>query len=120
DDVWLAGAERLTLDRLDATAVARLADAAGASGGAAKRLFADTEGLPFFVVEYLAQALSGGGSAGAAAPPEHADGTLGESVDLDRLPASVRAMLESRLAAISEAARQVMTAAAVIGRSFDP
>jgi DNA-binding SARP family transcriptional activator len=64
----------------------------------ARRLYEETEGLPFLLVEYL-RALD-------------ADGELA-------LPAGARAVLRARLDPISETARQVLAAAAVLGRSFD-
>ncbi|NJN44827.1 MAG: AAA family ATPase [Anaerolineae bacterium] len=61
-------------------------------------LFEETEGLPYFVVEYLTAAQQGQNWK-----------TLRSIEDLER----------ARLVNISETARQVMTAAAVIGRSFE-
>ena len=83
--------------RLDRDEVARLAAVAGAPAEIVDRLFGETQGVPFFVAEYL--------DAG------------GESWDL---PAGVRELLEARLAGASEVATQVAAAAAVLGREFDP
>jgi DNA-binding SARP family transcriptional activator/predicted ATPase len=91
------GVLRLELQRLSRTDVMQLAEAAGAAG-VADRLFLDSEGLPLFVVEYLA-AISGGGDAG--------------------LPVGVRELLLARLGSVSEGAGQLLAAAAVIGRTFD-
>lgn len=63
----------------------------------AQRLFAETEGLPLFIVEYL-----------------H---TLGAPAEWS-LPAGVRELLNARLAALSETGQQLLHAAAVLGRSF--
>lgn len=63
----------------------------------ARRLYEETEGLPFLIVEYL-RALD-------------AEGELA-------LPASARGVLRARLDPVSETGRQVLAAAAVIGRSF--
>lgn len=68
-----------------------------------ERLFLETEGLPFFVVEYLSELR------------ESNQGT--ESREWS-LPASVRDLLHSRLAEVTEAGSQLLTTAAVIGRSF--
>ena len=90
----------LTLDRLDREAIGALATAA--SGGsepgveAIDELLLASEGLPLYVVEALA----------AGARP-------GE------MPNGVRAVLRQRLVAVDGVARQVVTAAALIGRSFD-
>jgi DNA-binding SARP family transcriptional activator len=69
----------------------------------ANRLYQESEGLPYFVVEYLS-VLS------KQDPP------------MDRLawplPGSVRDLLHSRLREVSETGWQVLTTAAVLGRSF--
>jgi DNA-binding SARP family transcriptional activator/tetratricopeptide (TPR) repeat protein len=89
----------ITLDRLGREDVAELAAAAGATTELSERLFEETEGLPFFVVEYL---------------DSESDG--------DReweLPPGVRGLLEARVTATSEVGGQVLAAAAVLGRQFD-
>lgn len=97
-------AQHLTLSRLQLADVEQLSrSAVGAlPSDIAEQLYRETEGSPLFVVEYL-KALSANPSAGA----EWA------------LPATVRDLLATRLAALSEVAQQVLAAAAVIGRSFD-
>jgi predicted ATPase/DNA-binding SARP family transcriptional activator len=71
--------------------------------GFVERLFHETEGLPFFVVTYLA-ALEG----------NH------RVPDLEwTLPASGRDFLRARLTSLSDTAHQLLSAASVIGRSFD-
>jgi tetratricopeptide (TPR) repeat protein len=88
----------LRLDRLGEADVAELVGAvAPERAGEAAWLYRETEGLPFFLVEYLA----------AGAPP---DGSL---------PEGVRDLLAARAAAAGETGWQLLTAAAVIGRSFD-
>ena len=66
----------------------------------AEWLYAETEGLPLFVVEYL------------AALARAAERT-------DELPGGVRELLSARLDAVGETAGQLLAAAAVIGRAFD-
>jgi tetratricopeptide (TPR) repeat protein len=68
-----------------------------------ERLYRETEGVPFFLVEYLTMLT-------------HAEGTLNEDWSL---PVSARDLLHSRLAAASETGEQLLSTAAVIGRSFD-
>jgi len=92
-----SAAASVRLGRLGRDDVAELAEAAGVQQHAGW-LFEETEGLPLFVVEYLA-ALSG--------------------PDADELPGGVRALLSARLDAVGETAGQLLAAAAVIGRSFD-
>jgi DNA-binding SARP family transcriptional activator/predicted ATPase len=86
-------------ERLDREEVAELAAAAGASAELSERLFEETQGLPFFVVEYL-------------------DSQPEASTDW-ALPPGVRGLLEARVTATSEVAGQVIAAAAVLGRQFD-
>lgn len=69
-----------------------------------ERLYQEAEGLPFFVVEYLTmlnQAAPAGSSSEWA------------------MPHSVRDLLQSRLSAVDGTGWQLLTTAAVIGRSFD-
>ena len=89
---------RIELGRLDRAAVAELATASlGASGAAlADTLYAESEGLPLYVAEALASPVPVGGPT----------------------PRGVAALLHSRIAAIGDLARQLLGAAAVIGRSF--
>ena len=65
------------------------------------RLYRESEGLPFVAVEYLV-ALS------AQKFPQNWE-----------IPASVRDLLRSRLVGLDSAAQQLLSTAAVIGRSFD-
>jgi DNA-binding SARP family transcriptional activator len=91
----------LHLRRLDAAGVAELVSAvAPARAGAAGLLHERTEGLPFLVLEYLA-----------------AVGDDGELPAL--LPGGARDLLAARVRDVGDAARQLLTTAAVLGRSFD-
>ena len=67
----------------------------------ARRVYVESEGLPLFVAEYLA-ALNAGGDAAE-----------------EGLPTEVRSVLDARLGVLGDVARQVLGAAAAIGRSFD-
>ncbi len=90
-------ADVIVLERLDRDDVAELAAAAGASPELSERLYEETQGLPFFVVEYL---------------DSRADGAS--------LPPGVRGLLEARVTGVGEVAAQVVAAAAVLGRPADP
>jgi DNA-binding SARP family transcriptional activator len=90
-------AQLVSLERLDRAAVSELARAASAES-AADRLFTQTAGLPLFVVEYLADLGADGGS---------------------DVPESVAELLRARATDVSEGARQVLAAAAVLGSPFD-
>lgn len=92
------------LQRLDRAAVAELVgvlDVGVRSPDLVDRLYRETEGLPLFITEYL-RALS-----------------AGPSTEEWPVPPGVRDLLAERVEDASDAARQVLTAAAVIGRSFD-
>ncbi|HEX8135327.1 MAG TPA: AAA family ATPase [Actinomycetes bacterium] len=89
----------LQLARLTQPEVAELVRAvAPARADQAAWLYEETEGLPFFLTEYL------------AVSPEEAPGAP---------PGGVRELLQAKLGQVSEAGRQLLAAAAVIGRSFD-
>ena len=89
----------LALERLSADEVAELIGPERDASLAA-RLYEETEGVPFLVVEYLR----------ALAPAAEGEWPL---------PAAARDVLRARLAPVGEVSRQVLAAAAVIGRSFD-
>jgi predicted ATPase/DNA-binding SARP family transcriptional activator len=90
----------LRLARLSQPEVAELVLAvAPARAGQAAWLYEETEGLPFFLTEYLAVTREGA----PGAPP----------------PGGVRELLRAKLGPVSEAGRQLLATAAVIGRSFD-
>ena len=97
----------ISLSRLGRDAVEELVGAASTDvslpSGAGERLYSQSEGLPFFLVEYLANLSPRGGAPGEEWP----------------MPTGVRGLLHSRLAAVSEMGRQLLDTAAVIGRSFD-
>jgi DNA-binding SARP family transcriptional activator len=91
--------------RLEPTHVQQLVQAAVSPPDApaadiSQRLLQETEGLPLFVVEYLAALEEGSGDAWA-------------------LPEGIRDLVSARLSTLSETGRQLLTTAAVIGRSFD-
>lgn len=100
DTVAAATGVELSLAMLDHDDVSRLLSERGLDPAAADRLLRQTGGLPLLVNGYL-QAQSSG-------PSE------------ESTPQSVRAALSGRLAGLSETARQVVAAAAVIGTRIDP
>jgi DNA-binding SARP family transcriptional activator len=93
---------RHVLSRLDAADITRLVDTVSMKKDVPKdlsdRLYQETEGLPFFAVEYLESVLAG---------------------NQWNLPPSVKSLLQQRVTSVDETARQLLSAAAVIGRSFD-
>lgn len=99
----------LSLSRLSEAAVLELVQSVGLSIPASpevlsEQLYRETEGLPFFLAEYLG-ALSKGKS-------------ISEGEEW-MLLTSVRDLLRSRLASVSETGKQLLHTAAVIGRFFD-
>lgn len=94
-------------ERLTADDVARLADAASLrlAPDQVARLAAATEGLPLVVAAYLEE-LHGASPDGPASLSEM------------RLPATVRDAFLPRIEALDEPSRQVLTTAAIVGRSF--
>ncbi len=93
----------LDLDPLDVGSVARIARSVrpdASAPGLAERLHVTTHGVPLLLVEYL-----------GAVDPDQPEWEV---------PTGVRELVRARLDRVSETGRQVLTAAAVIGRSFDP
>lgn len=95
---------RLTLAAVTELAEAMLPNTATEARALVHRLYQETEGLPFFVVEYLTS-LANAAERGDTEPWV--------------LPASVRHLLEARLTTVDETALQLLHTAAVIGRSFE-
>ncbi|MDF2967023.1 MAG: transcriptional activator domain protein [Nocardioidaceae bacterium] len=95
------GGSVLRLERLDEDAVGALVRAARPDEddpAVARRLWETTEGVPLLLVEYLR--------------------TLSDERDHTSVPTGARRLLQARLGPISETGRQVLAAAAVLGRSF--
>jgi DNA-binding SARP family transcriptional activator len=115
-------AQRLRLKRMSQEAVVALVRAYPGAPAAqdaevfGMRLYQESEGLPFAVIEYLAMQMqrtrqTAADSAGPATAPAY---TL-----TWEMPGSVRDLLHSRLENMDAAALQLLSTAAVIGRSFD-
>jgi predicted ATPase/DNA-binding SARP family transcriptional activator len=99
----------IVLEPLDAAETGELAAQVANrafDASAATRLYRETEGNPLFIVETVT-AESGGGAPSA---PEHG---------IPELPPRAHAVIAGRLAQLSDHAREVAAAAAVIGRAFD-
>jgi DNA-binding SARP family transcriptional activator/predicted negative regulator of RcsB-dependent stress response len=108
----LRSASQLTeiaLEPLDAAETAQLAGEVGnraLNTSAATRLYRQTEGNPLFIVETV-RAETGGGPPGVLEPGSA------------ELPPRAHAVIAGRLAQLSDHAREIAAAAAVIGRAFD-
>ncbi len=99
----------VSLSRLSESTVRELVQSVAATGDSyplelTERLYQETEGLPFFLIEYLTAM---------------AKGVLSAGNDSWSLPGGVRDLLRSRLVDVSEVGWQLLNTAAVIGRSFD-
>ncbi|MEO6061378.1 MAG: tetratricopeptide repeat protein [Thermoflexales bacterium] len=92
---------RLTPAQVEA--LARCASPARAADRLGRRLFVESEGVPLLVAEYLRALADGPAAPGSAWP----------------MPGNVRELLRARVYALDETSRQVLQAAAVLGRSFD-
>ncbi len=97
---------RLSLTRLSLADVTELVTAVAPTLPAAipQQLHRETDGLPYFVVEYLQALLQ-------------TDITANDNAAWT-LPPTVRELLHARLAQVHAAERQILQAAAVIGHSF--
>ncbi len=107
--------ERLALEGLDESETDALVAArldATASAGFVRGLRAQTEGNPFFIEEALRSLVEARAVRSGAVASEQALESMG-------VPESVADVILRRLGRVSEAARDVLTAAAVIGREFD-
>ena len=84
-----------------------------------QRLYRETEGLPFFITEYLAT-LRGDITPGETTPSDPSGSlTTWNGDEAWPVPHGVRDLLRSRMEQIGETGVQLLQAAAVIGRSFD-
>jgi len=107
--------ERLALEGLDERETDELVAArldASPSAGFVRGLRTQTEGNPFFIEEALRSLVESRAVRSGVVAGEQALASMG-------VPESVADVILRRLGRISEAARDVLTAAAVIGREFD-
>ncbi len=101
----LSGADRATivtpgrLSEDDVAGLVRSVAPGTATPELERHVYLESEGLPLFVAEYLAG--------------------LGSHEDVGSLSPQARGLLDGRLVGLDETARQVLGAAAAIGRSFD-
>lgn len=115
------GIERVALHGLGVDEVAEMMAAAvgheidAVGRELAREVAHETEGNPFFVAEVLRHLIESG------AISQGADGqwSLRSSIADLGLPQSVREVVSRRVEQLGEATRQVLTVAAVIGRTFD-
>jgi hypothetical protein len=115
------GVERISLSGLTVAGVVGYLEAAsghaladGDDEALALAIHDETDGNPFFVREVLRHLVETGGVA-------EKDGRWGPTVDIDRLgiPEGVRDVVGRRLSRLSDRANEALTAAAVIGTTFE-
>jgi DNA-binding SARP family transcriptional activator len=82
-----------------------------------RRLYAETEGQPLFVVETVRAGLAGAERALLAGTRPTPVGERTAS-SMDRLPPKIHAVIAARLAQLSDSARELVRLAATIGRAF--
>ena len=95
---------RLAQDDVRAWLQHDLGNEAARSAALAKRLYQETEGLPFFIAQYVMALTSG---------------AVSMTGDYWTAPVGVNDLLRSRVSALSETGWQTLTTAATLGRSFD-
>ncbi|MPZ15914.1 MAG: AAA family ATPase [Chloroflexi bacterium] len=100
-DATLVSLTRLSPENIGELVQPLLASRPALPDDLATRLYSESDGLPLFLTEYLA--------AFAQDPP---------SPDAGTIPRGVRDLLLGRMSHVSEAARQLLAAAATLGRSF--
>lgn len=125
---WLAGlAERrvastLSLNRLSPEDLARILGRMSSRAfhelsSLANFLHRESEGNPFYVIEYLRWLIEAG--AVEVNTQRRLCGLKSEALREDVLPSGVRALLRARFSGLSEEARELLQLAAVVGRNFD-
>lgn len=114
-------ARRLHLSRLSAAAVAsligRLSGAGSAAAPLAERLYRETEGNPFYLIETVKTLFEQGAIRVEAGAWRANYAALGR--DRLPLPAGVSEMIAARVGRLSEASQDAVRVAAVAGREFD-
>ncbi len=97
--------------------VETLVGAGRLSEGLVKRLFDGTEGNPFFTKELVRSLVDSGGIATDDTGEWRLSGEAGLSAEA--LPATIQQVVEKRIERLPDEQRDVLSVAAVIGRSFD-
>jgi predicted ATPase len=111
----------LTLGPLDASETAELAMCVAGRALDPEhihRLYDETEGQPLFVVETIRAGLGARDQASWFESRLSSPVGIARASDLGRLPPKVHAVIAARLAQLSDAARETVSLAATIGRSF--
>jgi ABC-type transport system substrate-binding protein len=94
-----------------------LTGGARVSEGVAERLFESTEGNPFFTKELVRSLMDAGNLVRDVTGAWSLSG--GAEISADALPATIQQAVEKRVARLPETLREVLSTAAVMGKTFD-
>ena len=94
-----------------------LTGGARVSDSVAQRLFESTEGNPYFTKELVRSLMDAGNLVRDATGAWSLSG--GAEISSDALPATIQQAVEKRVARLPEALREVLSTAAVMGKTFD-
>ena len=108
---------RLTLEDLTQILTRMSSRTFGELSALATFLYRESEGNPFYAVEYLRWLIESG--AVRIDPRRRISGLENEALQESGLPTNVRALIRARLGSLDEDSRNVLELAAVVGRSFD-
>lgn len=104
--------ERLSVEDVSQLARRVISYRIDLSNSFSQKLYKESEGLPLVVVEYLEAFLT--------SPSQDGNTTAFKMTETEwRVPENTKELFLRRLSALDELSRQLLTAAAVIGRSFD-
>ena len=113
----------LSLDRLSAGDLGRILDRMssrtfGGLPSLTSFLYRESEGNPFYAVEYLRWLIEAGTV--EIDSRRRISGLKGEALQDNVLPSGLRTLMQARFSGLGEEAREVVELAAVVGRSLDP
>lgn len=109
--------DRLSLEDVDQILARMSSRSFGDLPSLAKFVYLESEGNPFYALEYLRWLIESG--AVEIDPRRRISGLRSEALLQSALPSGVRTLIRARFGGLSEDARELLEVAAVIGRSFD-
>ena len=108
---------RLSLEDLNQILARMSSRSFGGLPSLANFLYRESEGNPFYAVEYLRWLIESG--AVQIDPRRRISGLGSETLEESSLPTGVRALIRARFGSLDDDSRNILELAAVIGRSFD-
>ena len=109
--------DRLSLEDVNQILIRMSSRSFGELPSLAEFIYRESEGNPFYAVEYLRWLIESG--AVEIDPRRRISGLKSEVLLESALPSGVRALMQARFGGLREKARELLELAAVIGRSFD-